>query len=195
MHEVIHFTKKGSVIRISWSRFLCKKETPYCPISEKPKHACNKLWNRSTKIFSNKLAIITILLHRSSILPARAWYLLTCFRVDDGTLDRSVFPILSKFSSSCSSNFNLEETPVDSPSIFQGASLLRKQKVITLVSCFNLKMQTSNHVSKHRMFTLLQNALNGEVNRQNHTAYPALRKHILLRPNDNSRQTTKLVIY
>lgn len=69
---------------------------------------------------------ITILLQRSSIFPARAWYLLACFLNRDGIFDKSVLPILSKLTNSCSSSFNLEDTPVDSPSTFQGDSLLNK---------------------------------------------------------------------
>lgn len=70
---------------------------------------------------------ITILLHRSSIFPARAWYLFACFLISAGTFDRSVLPTFSKFWSSCSSNFNLEEIPVDSPSTFHGDSLLNRK--------------------------------------------------------------------
>lgn len=70
---------------------------------------------------------ITILLHRSSIFPVRDWYLLACFLINDETLDKSPLPTFSKLTNSCSSNLSLEET-VESPSTFQGDSLLRREQ-------------------------------------------------------------------
>lgn len=71
----------------------------------------------------------TILWHRSSIFPERAWYLFACFLIKDGTFDTSLFPTLSTFTNSCSSNLSLEDTPVDSLSTLQGDSLLNKKQL------------------------------------------------------------------
>lgn len=102
----------------------------------------NQILCKSTKLQKKtaNLLCITILLHKLSIFPARAWYLLVCFRIFDDTLDRSLFPILSKFSSSCSSNFSLEDTPEASPSNFQGDSLLRINIWCTSISCIMLQL-------------------------------------------------------
>lgn len=92
---------------------------------------CNIAKPKTKKAIKHEL--LTILLHKSSIFSEIAWYLFACFLIKDGTLDGSFLPIFSRFSKSCSSNLSLEETPAESPSTFQGDSLLGKKMTLLLV--------------------------------------------------------------
>lgn len=75
------------------------------------------------KLYANGNLKCTILLHRSSIRTERDWYLLACFRIEDGIFDKSPLPKFSRFTNSSSSTFSLFGTPDDARPIFQGDSL------------------------------------------------------------------------
>lgn len=81
----------------------------------------------------------TILWQRSSIFPEITRYISACFCISDVTFDRSGFPTTSRFISSSSSCFNLDDTPPDS---FQGASLQHKKSCARIsFNMFNLPIQ------------------------------------------------------
>ena len=83
-------------------------------------------FNRNNPANAIQMSRPTIRLQRSSIFPARVWYLFTCFLIANGILDKSPFTTFSRLINSCSSNLSFPGTPDDSTSTFQGDSLLLK---------------------------------------------------------------------
>lgn len=89
---------------------------------------CNIEKPKTKEVIKHEL--LTILRHKSSIFSESPWYLFACFLIKDDALEGSFLPIFSRFNKSCSSNLSLEETPAESPSTFQGDSLLVKKKIV-----------------------------------------------------------------